>query len=208
MPPLAATSGHRSVSQTHSGWRTVALRLLTLGGLAIEADGALQARRVRPQSLALLARLAVGGRHGVSREKLVGCFWPEKDEPSAHHSLRQALHRLRRELETDAIVIGTRFLRLDPERISSDVAEFDHAYRAHDPARMDELYVGPFLDGVFFTGALELERWIEAQRGYFRDLHAGALRTLATAAETRGEHAVAAAFRRRLLALDAPEAGA
>ncbi|HKH94377.1 MAG TPA: hypothetical protein VKA54_21405, partial [Gemmatimonadaceae bacterium] len=106
------------------------LRLLTLGGLALESDGALVERTVRPQNLALLARLAVGGRPGVSREKLVGCFWPDRDERDAHHSLSQALYRLRVELGMGSLVSGTRILRLDPRHISADVTEFDEAHRA------------------------------------------------------------------------------
>src|SRR5215207_4406142 len=129
------------------------LRLLTLGGLALESDGALAGAQLRPQGLALLARIAVAGRHGVSREKLVGCFWPDKDERSALHSLSQALYRLRGELRTGPLVAGTRFLRLDPRLVSADVADFEEAHRAHDAARMVGLYAGSFLDGGFFTGA-------------------------------------------------------
>lgn len=177
-------------------------RLLTLGGLALESDGALVERTVRPQNLALLARLAVGGHAGVSREKLVGCFWPDRDERSAHHSLSQALYRLRAELGTGGVVTGTRILRLDVRYVSADVSEFDEAHRAHDATRMVELYAGPFLDGVFFTGALELERWIEGERRRLADLYAGALRALASGAASRGDHEVAAASWRRLLTFD------
>ncbi|HKH93954.1 MAG TPA: BTAD domain-containing putative transcriptional regulator, partial [Gemmatimonadaceae bacterium] len=119
-----------------------------------------------------------------------------------HHSLSQALYRLRVELGMGSLVSGTRILRLDPRHISADVTEFDEAHRAHDATRMVELYAGPFLDGVFFTGALELERWIESERQRLADLCAGALRALASSAASRGDHELAAAAWRRLLTLD------
>src|SRR5436853_2333489 len=46
------------------------LRLVTFGGLGIEADNRLTAPRVRAPRLALLAVLAVAGDRGMSREKL------------------------------------------------------------------------------------------------------------------------------------------
>ena len=62
------------------------LRILTLGGLSIEAPtDRPHGVQTRLQGLGLLARLAVAGERGLSREKLIGCFWPEKEE-------RQALH--------------------------------------------------------------------------------------------------------------------
>ncbi len=67
--------------------------LKTFGGLSIVApDGtspsgaAAQRRR-----LALLAVLAASGESGVTREKLIGLFWPDTDEARARAALAQAL---------------------------------------------------------------------------------------------------------------------
>ena len=109
------------------------LRILTLGGLTVESsERPTQVPQARLQGLGLLARLAVAGERGVSRDKLVGCFWPEKDERSALHSLSQALHRLRADLGSDGILVGTRILRLDPKEVSSDVGDLEEATRAGD----------------------------------------------------------------------------
>lgn len=179
------------------------LRILTFGGLTVESsERPGRALQVRLQGLALLARLAVAGERGVSREKLVGYFWPETDERNALHSLSQALHRLKNELGTESPVLGTRILRLDPELVSTDVADFEMADRAGNAECAVALYAGPFLDGIFVSGAPEFERWAEEERRRLADRHAGALRRLAAAAASRGEHDAASQWWRRLLATD------
>lgn len=179
------------------------LRILTLGGLTLtRSDEAIAATELRLQGMGLLARLAVAGERGVSREKLVGCFWPDKEERAAHHSLSQALHRLRHDLGFEPLLLGTRVLRLDPALVWSDVGAFHEALRARDARRMVELRAGPFLDGIFFHGLPELERWIESERARIDELYAGALRTLALEAAAAHEHDMAAQWWRRLLELD------
>ena len=74
------------------------IRLLTFGGLAIDRHGPLVGAHIRVQELGLLARLAVAGERGLSRDRLVSCFWPDKDQQHALHSLSQILHRIRKEL--------------------------------------------------------------------------------------------------------------
>jgi DNA-binding SARP family transcriptional activator len=178
-------------------------RILTLGGLTVEStERPAPMLQARLQGLGLLARLAVAGERGVSRDKLVGYFWPEKDERSALHSLSQALHRVKTELGSDTLVAGTRILRLDPEQISSDATDLTAAHANGDDARTVDLYSGPFLDGIFFNGAPEFERWIEETRQRFADYYAGALRRLAAAATREGDHASAARWRKQLLATD------
>ena len=184
------------------------LRVLTLGGLALErAEQPLVVAHARLQGLGLLARLAAAGERGVSREKLVGCFWPEKPEHAALHSLSQALHRLRTELDLGELVVGTRILRLDPARVTSDVAELDAAHRTNDLDRVASLYAGPFLDGIYFHGGPELERWIDAERHRLASIHATALRQLARKAAAAGDHECAARWWHRVLAEDPLDGG-
>lgn len=178
-------------------------RILTLGGLTVEsAERPGPILQARLQGLGLLARLAVAGERGVSRDKLVGYFWPDKDERSALHSLSQALHRVKTELGSDTLVTGTRILHLDPNQISSDVGDLMAAHAAAGDARVVMLYSGPFLDGIFFTGAPEFERWIEETRQRLAGYYAGALHRLAAAASRDGDHVSAARWRRQLLATD------
>src|SRR3954468_2253948 len=74
------------------------LRLFTFGGLGLEPNDGSTAPRLRPPRLALLAAIAAAGDRGVSRERLVGIFWPEADDQHANHSLRQARYALRNDL--------------------------------------------------------------------------------------------------------------
>ena len=179
------------------------LRILTLGGLAATStDRSPQAARARLQGLGLLARLAVAGERGLSRDKLVAYFWPDRDERSALHSLSQALHRLRADLGEEALFEGTRILRLNPNHVSSDVGDLEAAHRAGDDTRVADLYVGPFLDGIYFEGAPDFERWIDEERRRIAGVHASALRRLGAAASAREDHAAAAKWLQRLLATD------
>ena len=184
------------------------LRVLTLGGLALEcAERPLVTTHARLQGLGLLARLASAGERGVSREKLVGCFWPEKPEQAALHSLSQALHRLRTELGIGELVVGTRILRLDPARITSDVAELDEAHRANDAHRVVALYAGPFLAGIYFHGVRELEQWIDGERRRLSAIYTAALRELARSAAVAGDHERAAHWWHCVLAEDPLDGG-
>lgn len=184
------------------------LRVLTLGGLAIECpERPLATTHARLQGLGLLARLATAGERGVSRQKLVGCFWPDKPEQAALHSLSQALHRLRAELGIGELVVGTRILRLDPAQVTSDVADLDEAHRANDLDRVAALYAGPFLDGIYFHDAPELERWIESERRRLSVIHATALRELARKAAAAGDHECASRWWQRVLAEDPLDGG-
>jgi hypothetical protein len=73
------------------------LRLHTFGGLSLTRDGhAVFEASTRLHGLASLARIAAAGDRGVSRDKLLGCFWPERDERHARHALSQMLYDLRR----------------------------------------------------------------------------------------------------------------
>jgi len=70
------------------------IRLRTFGGAVLYAEdgtpmGGAAARR---RTLGLLSVLAVAGDAGLSRDKLVGLFWPDVEARRARHSLTQALY--------------------------------------------------------------------------------------------------------------------
>jgi hypothetical protein len=97
---------------------------------------------------------------------------------------------------------GTQELRLDPARVSVDVAE----YAAHvKRGRLDEaaaLYGGPFLAGFHLAGAPEFDAvGGRGARALERD-HARLLERLALAAERDGDAAAAAARWRALAAAE------
>src|SRR2546430_2415480 len=142
------------------------IRLQLFGGMALGGDASLTSVQRKP--LALLSILAVSGRQGFPREKAASLLWPESDADHSRNALNQTLHHLRRGALRDAITAGAD-LRLEARIIASDVAEFRDALEKGDLTRAIELYIGPFLDGVYIRDGSEFERWAEVHRREFAD---------------------------------------
>lgn len=82
---------------------------------------------MQPRRLAILAIVARAGARRVSRESLLQLLWPEADEEHGRRLLSQAIYMLRRDLESDDAIEGSRLLTLNPGEIRCDVLEFDRA---------------------------------------------------------------------------------
>ena len=175
-------------------------RLETLGGLAL-TDGPAGAVTTQRRRLALLALLAVAGERGLTRDKLLAYLWPESPSDNARHALEQLLYELRRQLG-DSALLGPDPLRLNPETITSDVAQFRRAIASGAPAEAFELYRGPFLDGFYLSDAAEFERWAEGERSQLAGKYAWALQCLADASRDQKDYAAEIGWRRRLVATD------
>ena len=107
------------------------LRLKILGGLSVESGAApLTGAATQRRRLALLALLAGAGERGMSRDKLLGYLWPDSDAEKGRNVLAQAVYALRRDLGAEQLFLGTSDLRLNPDVITSDVAEFRAALSA------------------------------------------------------------------------------
>lgn len=177
------------------------LKLRTFGGLSIENDAAIGNETPNRRPLALLALLAVGGRQGLGRDKIVGLLWPESDAEHGRNSLSQVLSSLRRELAVDDIVVGTTELRLNSDVLVCDVMEFEHRIAADDLEAAIRLYSGPFLDGVFLKNTPEFERWVDRERSRLQHAHSDALERLAARATASGDHVAAVRFWRQRASL-------
>jgi TolB-like protein/DNA-binding SARP family transcriptional activator/Tfp pilus assembly protein PilF len=176
-------------------------RLRAFGGLVLERDGVrLDAVAGHRKALSILAALAVHGSLG--RERLMALLWPESDAGRAKGSLKQAVHLLRRQLSEPDLLVGTAELRLNPDRIESDVQLFSRALEAGETEAAVALYDGPFLDGVHLDGTPEFERWADEQRAELAGRFARALEELARGAEGRGDPHAAAGWWRRLQTAD------
>ncbi len=120
----------------------------------------------QPKRLALLVYLALAEPSGFhARDRLLAFFWPEADDRSSRHSLRNALHALRQALGDDAIVTrGDAFVGLNFELVRCDALEL----RAHLAAgRLDDaltLWKGEVLPGFHVSDVPEFERWLDQQR--------------------------------------------
>ena len=174
------------------------LQLQVLGSITVTANGgATGGAAAQRKALALLALLAVAGRRGVSRDRALATLWPETPADRANHRLTQLLYSLRRDLGSE-LFLGSADLRLNPQVLAVDLAEFTAALEAGEFARAVALYGGPFLDGFYLSGAPEFERWVEQERARLGQRHSAALEALARGAATEGDIVAAAGWWRQL----------
>ena len=177
------------------------LRLRTFGGLWLETPGAAGHAPTRPRPLALLAILAVAGSKGLTRDRILGVLWPDMDEDRARHALSQTLYLVRRDVGPDVVLSGPS-LRLDAERITSDVAAFRAAVDSRRWTDAAALYVGPFLDGFYLADAPGFERWMESERASLATEGTRAIEIVARASADAGRLDEAAQHWHRLTRLD------
>src|SRR5215471_10857357 len=151
--------------------------------------------------MAVLVAAAIAGDRGITRDKVLGLLWPEASAERARHSLTQAIYNARRVTDLDDLFLTHGVLRVNPELVTSDVADFEQAVRDHDLERIVELYDGPFLDGFYVSSSAEFDQWVATQRARFEESVASALSELADRAEESGRHRDAIEWRRRLASL-------
>ncbi len=150
----------------------------------------------------MLALLAVAGERGVNREQLLSLLWPDNDEDRSRHALNQALYALRHDLEADEVFLGQQELRLNPDLITSDYAEFHDAIRSDSPERAVECYRGLFLQGFHLSKADNFERWVEEQRDSLGHEYGRVLEAAARRAVERQDFPAAVGFLKRRAAQD------
>jgi serine/threonine-protein kinase len=178
-------------------------RLHTFGGCFVTRDGApfdlLSGQRKGP---ALLAMMAAAGERGASRDSVLACLWPESDETRARTSLKQLVHSLRRHSGEPKLLLSTATLRLNPEVMTSDVAEFRDAVRRDDYATAVQLYAGHFLEAFYLRGVDDFERWAATERAPLAREFSRSLEGLAVRASSSGESRHAVDWWRRLADTD------
>ena len=161
------------------------LRLQLFGGLSLlNETGSHSGPVMQRRKLALLARAAASPRGSISRDKLIGCFWPEEDRERARHHLADSVFTLRKHLGKDAVVTVGDDLLVNPAAFSCDLWRFLGALEAGQAEQAVTLYAGPFLDGFFVSEAAEFEQWVEEERRRLSALYAAALEGLAEEALT------------------------
>ena len=166
----------------------MSFRLKMLGGAALLADdGPVTGRATQRRRIALLALLGAAGEGGLSRDRIMPLLWPESDTERGRHLLSDSVYRINQALGGDAIVPINDALALNPERISTDIAEFGAAYDAGDWEAAVACYGGPFLDGFHISDSAELERWIDGERTRFANRYARALEQLTDERQEAGD---------------------
>lgn len=173
--------------------------LRVLGGLSLEdPSGPVVGRAGQRRQLVLLAALALARGRAVSRDRLIGTFWPEAGADRARRQLSDAVYLIRRELGDGAVQTVGDDLRLGADALTSDLASFEDALAAGELRTAVERYGGPLLDGVYWDDSPEWERQVDAERERLARAYAAALEGVAAAAARAGDLPGAAeAWRRR-----------
>ena len=145
-------------------------RLNLLGRLELtDAEGRDQLAALPQQKrLGLLVYLAAERPARFHRrDTIVAMFWPDLDQAAARSALRQAVHYLRHQLAAPEIILarGEEEIGLNPEVVSTDLAEFEEAIA--DSRWQDALALasGPLGPGFHFEGASpEFTTWLDRRR--------------------------------------------
>src|SRR5437660_1745140 len=187
-----------------------------LGGLRVE-QGAEAAPRIitrfrTQKTAALLAYLAYQRERAHPREHLIDLLWPEADVLSGRKSLSMALSSLRHQLEPPGVPHGAilradrHAVQLNPEAVSTDVAEFETALQRATQAGSTnermlfladavERYGGELLPGFY-------EEWCLIERDRLTEAYLHALHQLVELLENRGELDRALGYARRAVSAD------
>src|SRR2546423_10851810 len=164
------------------------------------------AQQKRP--LGLLAILGLGGRQGVSRDRIEAYLWPESSGARAHHALDQTVYAIRQALGSDLILSTARELRLNSNLVRVDVWEFEQAIRAGQWTAAVGHYKGPLLEGFHFADSHELESWVDTNRTRLRLEYQKVIEVLANSSAKAGDHPQSVTWWRRLANSDPLSAGA
>jgi len=132
------------------------VRVYCFGHFHIEwPDAGVPAESAQFKPLALLkALISLGGRH-VPQDRLIDALWPESEGDAGQTAFNTTLHRLRKFLGQNAVVLRNRQLSLDPAFVWWDVGEFEQMLSQSQDASGQAadtllgIYRGPFLDGEF-----------------------------------------------------------
>jgi DNA-binding SARP family transcriptional activator len=177
-------------------------RVALLGPVSLTGPKGASLRRASQQRrVALLALVASSPGEAISRDRLLGFLWPDRDEATARHLLADSIYVLRKTLGDQAIVASGETLRLSTDLVWSDVAEFRRAIAEERWAHALGLYRGDFLDGFYVRNAADFDQWALAQRDRLRTMAARAASALADVLERAGRSAEATAAAERALEL-------
>jgi adenylate cyclase len=187
-------------------------RLTLLGELRATTDDRRVIRFRTRKSGLLLAYLAYYRQRSHLRAELVELLWPELTPEAGRDNLSTVLSGLRRQLEpagvpAGAVLIGDRAsVRLNPEAVTTDVAEFKRALRAAQRAgnpierarclaQAVDRYRGPLLSGYG-------EEWVLQERPWLAENYFQALGELLAHLEQAGEFEWALALAQRGVSAD------
>ena len=146
----------------------------------------------------LLYYLAARG-DWVARPELTLLFWPERDESSARHALRQLVYRARALAWAEGLEVEETRLRW---LVPNDLQALRAALAAGDWPAVVRTYGGAFLEGVTLPDAPGFDAWCELEREHCRERYLEAAIKSAAAAELQQAFAQAVDTLRAALQVD------
>ena len=164
----------------------------------------------QPKRLALLLYLVLAEPPGPkSRDSLMALLWPEADNESARHSLRNALYGLRQTLGDAALVSrGEGYVGLDPSALRCDALEVRRLLAEQLWEDAVALWGGDLAPGFHVSEASEFEHWLDDQRNSLRRAIIGAAWRRVDELEKSGDAGLVPAAQRAWALEPANEAGA
>lgn len=178
--------------------------VVTLGRLGYEGPNADGAARLigQPKRFAVLMYLMLSQRGGaLTRDKVIGTFWPESDSGRARNALRQTISFVRSCLGERALVnVGPQGLAVD-SAIDCDAVKFESLLDSRRAEDALQLYRGEFLPGFHIGGAQGFTDWLDARRTGLSQRAAKAAWDLSAQHEESGDSAGAAFWGKRALSL-------
>ena len=137
----------------------------TLGPVEVTTDaGPPPSDLLWRKHLALLVYLARSPRRTRSRDHLTGLLWGDRPETAARHSLREAIHVLRRCAGEAGVEATAEHARLADDTVLLDVDLMEEHAAAGRWEEAAQLVSGEFLEGFSVPGATEFEDWLAAER--------------------------------------------
>ena len=180
----------------------VSSRVALLGSVSLTGPKGVSLRRASQQRrVALLALMASAPGRSISRDRLLGFLWPDRDERTARHLLADSIYVLRQTLGEGSVVAAGETVQLSAQFVWTDVAEFRKAIAEERWADALELYRGDFLDGFYVRNAPDFDRWLLTERERLRAMAARAASTLATLLQEAGRTIEATSAAERALEL-------
>jgi DNA-binding SARP family transcriptional activator len=178
-------------------------RLTLLGPVGLTRPaGTIDRRAVQQRRIALLAVLAASPRGFVSRDRLLGLLWPDRDERTARHLLADSIYVLRQTLGDGALLASADTVHLSTLRVWTDVTAFGSALADERWADALALYRGDFLDGFHVKNAADFDLWAHSERSRLHALATEAALSAARVLRRSGRVAEAVAAAERALELE------
>lgn len=176
-------------------------RVKLFGSPSLEGpEGRVEGRATQRHRLGLLAIVALATDRGVARERVSGLLWPDAGPEQGRRLLSDSIYRVNQAVGGEGVRTEGESLRLDPDRLDSDVAHFREALARGELKQAVAVHTAPFLEGFGIPGAVEFDRWVDAERQRLTRELGRALESLAEGA--RGDPASAAVWWRQRAALD------